>query len=118
MVKRDPVQSLTQEFISGDVSRRDFMKRVAALGLATAGVGAGLGSQVGTFAAAAAAYTPELIARRAAAQVAEVPREETLVAVRSRQQGKYVDELIWNPFLPAGEHQLGAPHAVRAAGVL
>ena len=44
MVKRDPVQSLTQEFISGDVSRREFMKRVAALGLATAGVGAGLGS--------------------------------------------------------------------------
>ena len=33
MVKRDPVQSLTQEFIGGDLSRREFMKRVAALGL-------------------------------------------------------------------------------------
>src|SRR5215218_876223 len=103
MVRRDPVQSLTQEFIGGDLSRREFMKRAAALGLATAGVGAGLGSQVGTAAATAAAYTPELIAARAAAQVAEVPREQTLVAVRSRQAGKFIDELIWNPFLPAGE---------------
>jgi hypothetical protein len=29
MVKRDRAQSLTQEFISGDLSRREFMKRAA-----------------------------------------------------------------------------------------
>src|SRR5215212_2219815 len=108
MVKRDPVQSLTQEFISGDLSRREFMKRAAALGLATVGAGAGLGSQVGTAAATAAAYTPELIARRAAAQVAEVPREQTLVAVRSSIKGKFDEYQLWNPFLPAANHQLGS----------
>src|SRR5215217_2542347 len=108
MVKRDPVQSLTQEFIGGDLSRREFMKRAAALGLVTAGAGAGLGGQVGTAAATAAAYTPELIARRAAAQVAEVPREQTLVAVRSSIPGKFDEYQLWNPFLPASNHQLGS----------
>jgi peptide/nickel transport system substrate-binding protein len=108
MVRRDPVQSLTQKFIGGDLNRREFMKRAAALGLATAGVGAGLGSQAGTAAATAAAYTPELIARRAAAQVAEVPREETLVAVRSSIKGKFDEYQLWNPFLPSANHQLGS----------
>jgi peptide/nickel transport system substrate-binding protein len=108
MVRRDPVQSLTQEFIGGDLSRREFMKRAAALGLATAGVGAGLGGQVGTAAATAVAYAPELIARRAAAQVAEVPREQTLVAVRSSIPGKFDEYQLWNPFLPAANHQLGS----------
>ncbi|MBW3632051.1 MAG: ABC transporter substrate-binding protein [Chloroflexi bacterium] len=108
MVKRDPVQSLTQEFISGDLSRRDFMKRVAALGLAAAGAGAGLGSQVGTAAATNAAFTPAMIAQRAAAQVAEVPREQTLVAVRSSIKGKFDEYQLWNPFLPSANHQLGS----------
>ena len=108
MVKRDPVQSLTQEFISGDLSRRDFMKRAAALGLATAGVGAGLGGQVETAAATAAAYSPERIAARAAAQVAEVPREQTLIAVRSSIKGKFDEYQLWNPFLPSANHQLGS----------
>src|SRR5215218_3143107 len=105
MVKRDPVQSLTQEFIGGDLSRREFMKRAAALGLVTAGAGAGLGGQVGTAAVTAAAYTPELIARRAAAQVAEVPREQTLVAVRRRIPGKFEEYQLWNPFLRLANHQ-------------
>src|ERR687897_3817733 len=108
MVKRDPIKSLTQEFIGGDLSRREFMKRAAALGLATAGVGAGLGGQVGTAAATAAAYTPELIALRAAAQVTEVPREQTLVAVRSSIPGKFDEYQLWNPFLPAANHQYGS----------
>jgi peptide/nickel transport system substrate-binding protein len=108
MVKRNPVQSLTEEFIGGDLNRREFMKRAAALGLVTAGVGAGLGSQVGTAAATAAAYAPELIAQRAAAQVAEVPREQTLVAVRSSIKGKFDEYQLWNPFLPSANHQLGS----------
>src|SRR5215210_7210902 len=95
MVRRDPVQSITQKFIGGDLSRREFMKRAAALGLATAG-------------ATAAAYTPELIAQRAAAQVAEVPREQTLVAVRSSIKGKFDEYQLWNPFLPSANHQLGS----------
>src|SRR5215216_6535303 len=110
MVRRNPVQSLTQEFIGGDLSRREFMKRAAALGLVTAGAGAGFGSQVGTAAATAAAFTPERIAERAAAQVAEVPREQTLVAVRSGAEGKYVGYNLWNPFLPSQQanHQFGS----------
>jgi peptide/nickel transport system substrate-binding protein len=100
-------RELTKDFISGHVSRRDFMKRAAALGLTAAGAGA-FGSQVDTREAVAAAYHPQRIAERAAAQVAEVPREETLVAVRSPAEGKYVEYNLWNPFLPLSNHQLGA----------
>jgi peptide/nickel transport system substrate-binding protein len=98
---------LTRDFIGGQVSRRDFMKRAAALGLTAAGAGA-FGTQIDTAAAVAAAYNPARIAQRAAAQVAEVPREETLVAVRSPAEGKYVEYNLWNPFLPLANHQLGA----------
>src|SRR4051812_9446212 len=111
MVKRNPAQSLAQEFISGELSRRDFMKRAAALGMATAGVGAGLGALVpGSVEATNAAFTPARIAERAAAQVAEVPREETLVAVRSGAEGKYLGYNLWNPFLPSNQanHQYGS----------
>ncbi|MGH2616813.1 MAG: ABC transporter substrate-binding protein [Thermomicrobiales bacterium] len=100
-------QALTGAFISGDLSRRDFMKRAVALGIATAGAGAAFGSQAGTVAATNAAFTPGMIAQRAAAQVAEVPREETLIAVRSGTEGKYVEFQLWNPFLPAANHQFG-----------
>ena len=108
MVRHDPNLSLTGAFISGDMSRRDFMKRAAALGLAGSAAAAAFGSQVDTAAAISAAYTPELIAERAAAQVAEVPREQTLVAVRSTQKGKFDEYQLWNPFLPAANHQLGS----------
>lgn len=107
MVKQDPARSLTQGFIGGEMSRRDFMKRAAALGLTTATAGA-VGAQVDTAAAIAAAYTPERIAERAAMQVAEVPREQTLVAVRSTQKGKFDEYQLWNPFLPSANHQLGS----------
>ena len=107
MVKRDPVLSLTNGFISGDLSRREFMKRAAALGLTGTALGA-LASQADTATAIAAAYTPQRIAERAAAQLAEVPREQTLVAVRGPIEGKYVEYNLWNPFLPAANHQLGS----------
>jgi peptide/nickel transport system substrate-binding protein len=109
MVEHSSVQHLAQDLMAGRLSRRGFMKRAAALGLSASAISSVLSSPSATQAAAGgAAYTTELIAARAAAQVAEVPREETLVAVRSRQAGKFIDELIWNPFLPAGEHQLGS----------
>jgi peptide/nickel transport system substrate-binding protein len=111
MVKRDPVQSLTQEFIGGDLSRREFMKRVTALGLTTAAAGGALGALVpGSVEATNAAFTPARIAERAAAQVAEVPREQTLVAVRSGPEGKYLGYNLWNPFLPSNQanHQYGS----------
>jgi peptide/nickel transport system substrate-binding protein len=107
--KHDPVQSLSKEFISGQMGRREFMKRAAALGLATAGAGSALSTFApGSLAATNLAYAPELVDQRAAAQLAEVPREETLIAVRSGPEGKYVEFQLWNPFLPAANHQLGS----------
>ncbi len=87
MTRQNPVQTLTQEFINGAISRRKFMKGAAALGLTAAGA-TSLEGQVGTAAATNAAFAPHLVAQRAAAQVAEVPREETLVAVRSGHRGQ------------------------------
>src|SRR3954468_1557774 len=111
MVKRDPVHSLTQEFISGDLSRRKFMKFAAALGLSGTAAGGALGAPApGSVEATNAAFTPELIAQRNAAQLAEVPREQTLVAVRSGPEGKYLGYNLWNPFLPSQQanHQFGS----------
>jgi peptide/nickel transport system substrate-binding protein len=109
MSRKDPVRELNEALITGAIDRRSFLKRAAALGMVAAGAGAALGGEVGTVAATNAAFTPELIARRAAAQVAEVPREDTLVAVRSSVKGKFNEYQLWNPFLPASNHQLG-PH--------
>jgi peptide/nickel transport system substrate-binding protein len=107
--KRLHLQTLAQDLVAGRVSRRQFIKGAVALGLSTTAISEVLSSPSATQAAAGgAAYTPELIAARAAAQLEEVPREETLVAVRSRQQGKFIDDQVWNPFLATGEHQLGA----------
>ncbi len=108
MTDQDVGRKLTNDFIRGDVSRRDFMKRAAALGLSVAGAGRMMQGEVGTAYANSVAFTPERIAERAAAQVAEVPREETLIAVRSPAEGKYVEYNLWNPFLPLSNHQLGA----------
>ena len=108
MGRKDPVRELNEALITGAIDRRSFLKRAAALGMVAAGAGAALGGEVGTVAATNAAFTPELIARRAAAQVAEVPREDTLVAVRSSVKGKFNEYQLWNPFLPASNHQLGS----------
>ncbi|MDQ2652576.1 MAG: ABC transporter substrate-binding protein [Chloroflexota bacterium] len=108
MGKKDPVRELNEALITGAIDRRSFLKRAAALGMVAVGAGAALGGEVGTVAATNAAFTPELIAKRAAAQVAEVPREDTLVAVRSRIKGKFEESTLWNPFLPAANHQLGS----------
>ena len=67
-----------------------------------------LQGEVGTAYANSVAFTPERIAERAAAQLAEVPREKTLIAVRSAAQGKYIEDELWNPFLPLANHQLGS----------
>ncbi|MCA9876554.1 MAG: ABC transporter substrate-binding protein [Thermomicrobiales bacterium] len=108
MGRKDPVRELNEALITGSIDRRTFLKRAAALGMVAAGAGAALGGEVGTVAATNAAFTPELIAKRAAAQVPEVAREDTLVAVRSRVKGKFDEYQIWNPFLPASNHQLGS----------
>jgi peptide/nickel transport system substrate-binding protein len=108
MSRKDPVRELNEALITGSIDRRSFLKRAAALGMVAAGAGAALGGEIGTVAATNAAFAPELIAKRAAAQVPEVAREDTLVAVRSRIKGKFDEYQLWNPFLPAANHQLGS----------
>jgi peptide/nickel transport system substrate-binding protein len=47
----------------------------------------------------------------AAAQVSglkQVPRNQTLVNVRGGTQGKFIEDQIWNPFIPTGNHQFGS----------
>jgi peptide/nickel transport system substrate-binding protein len=99
MVDRDSVGSFAREFISGNLSRRQIIKGAAALGL----VGSTLGRQATSMAGAA----PDVVERAAGplAQLKEVPREKTMIAVRGGVQGKFVEDQIWNPFLPAGNHQ-------------
>ena len=102
----DPrLDSLLVEAMHKRLDRRTIFKRGAALGLSAAAVSKLLSSQS---AAASAAYAPELVASRAQAQLVEIPREETLIAVRGGTQGKFIESAIWNPFLPTGNHQLGS----------
>ncbi len=117
MVKRDPVLSLTNGFISGDVSRREFMKRAAALGLTGTALGA-FASQADTATAIAAAYTPGRLAERAAAQLAEVPaRADARRRPRpDRRQVRRVQPLESVP--PRGEPSARFAHDERAAGLL
>lgn len=59
--------------------------------------------------AAAAAATPAPTAAAiAAGKVKDVPRNRTLVTVRGGTQGKHTEWNIWNPFMVAGNHQLGS----------
>jgi peptide/nickel transport system substrate-binding protein len=47
----------------------------------------------------------------AAAQVVglkQVPRNQTLVTVRGGTQGKFIEDQLWNPFIPTANHQLGS----------
>jgi peptide/nickel transport system substrate-binding protein len=47
-------------------------------------------------------------AAAAAGPIKEIPRNQTLVMVRGGTDGKFIEYNIWNPFLPAGNHQLGS----------
>ncbi|HEX5498225.1 MAG TPA: ABC transporter substrate-binding protein, partial [Thermomicrobiales bacterium] len=99
MFDHDSVGSFAREFIAGNLSRRQIIKGAAALGLGAAPLGRRL--------ATAATAAPDVAERAAGplAQLKEVPREKTLIAVRGGVQGKFIEDQIWNPFLPAGNHQ-------------
>ncbi len=93
--------SFARDFIAGNLSRREILKRAAAFGVAAAGAGR---------LATAATAAPGIVERVAGplAQLKEIPREKTLIAVRGGTQGKFTEDQIWNPFLPLGNHQLGS----------
>src|SRR5205085_8316966 len=38
----------------------------------------------------------------------QVPRNQTLVTVRGGTQGKFIEDQLWNPFIPTANHQLGS----------
>lgn len=107
---KDANRSLADDLSDGRASRRAFLARATALGLSAPAIAAVLAAKSPAEAAAAMAGPVDASARHwtPPAQVVEVPREETLIAVRSRVQGKFTDDQIWNPFLPQGEHQLGS----------
>jgi peptide/nickel transport system substrate-binding protein len=51
---------------------------------------------------------PRQVAAAQAVGLKNVPRNQTLVTVRGGTQGKFIEDQIWNPFLPLGNHQLGS----------
>ncbi len=92
MSEQHAVQQLAFELQSGKVNRRDLFKRAAALGISATV----LGSVMATDALPALAQ-----------DLTEVPRENTLIAVRGGTQGKFTEgDLLWNPYLPLANHQL------------
>lgn len=104
MVEHDPIQSLARDVAAGRLNRRDLIARAAGLGLSATAVGAVLSGAT----ASAAPSAARLAALGQAAQLEEVPREQTVIAVRGGTQGKFIEAEIWNPFLPSGNHQLGS----------
>src|SRR5207237_9890053 len=38
----------------------------------------------------------------------QVARNQTLVTVRGGTQGKFIEDQLWNPFIPTANHQLGS----------
>jgi len=93
MVVDDRIQSLAQELAAGRLNRRDFFHRAAMLGLSASAVAVAITSSPTD------AYAQDM---------PEIAREKTLIAVRGGTQGKFIEDQIWNPFLPTGNHQLGS----------
>src|SRR5262249_30746084 len=57
--------------------------------------------------APAAAATPTTAAQSAAAQPAQVPRNQQFIVMWAGMQGKYIDYELWNPYAPDANHQNG-----------
>ncbi len=92
MVNPQAVHRLAWELSSGQLNRRDLLKRALALGISASALAGIMATNV----------VPAL-----AQDLAELPREQTLIAVRGGTQGKFTEgDLLWNPFLPLANHQL------------
>jgi len=92
MANPQALHTLAWELSSGRLHRRDLFKRAAALGIS----GSALAGIMATNAVPALAQ-----------DLVEIPREQTLIAVRGGTQGKFTEgDLLWNPFLPLANHQL------------
>lgn len=92
MANPQALHTLSRELSSGRLHRRDLFKRAAALGIS----GSALAGIMATNAVPALAQ-----------DLVEIPRDQTLIAVRGGTQGKFTEgDLLWNPFLPLANHQL------------
>jgi peptide/nickel transport system substrate-binding protein len=92
MSEQHAVQQLAWEISTGRLNRRDLFKRAAALGISASVLGSVMATDV----------MPAL-----AQDLTEIPREDTLIAVRGGTQGKFTEgDLLWNPYLPLANHQL------------
>ena len=87
---------MTSKTVRSHAGRRDVMK--------------------GGMAVAAAAMLPAGVAR---AELANIPREKTMVLIGiNSRDGRWVDYELWNPYALGSNHQNGPEHDLRAAGVL
>ena len=95
MVHQEKVRTLVDDYKAGRMSRRDFLIGAAALGFSATAIAGAL--------TATSAAMPALTA-----DLKKVPREKTVVASRSAIAGKFDEAGLWNPFIPAANHQLGS----------
>lgn len=85
------------------LSRRQFVRGTLLTG-AAALAAAALPATV----LAAPAAAPVQVAAAQATGLKDVPRNRTLVTVRGGTQGKFIEDQLWNPFIPTANHQLGS----------
>lgn len=92
MADFEATRKLAWELSTGQLNRRDLLRRAAVLGISASALSGIMATTV----------VPAL-----AQELSELPREQTLIAVRGGTQGKFTEgDLLWNPFLPLANHQL------------
>jgi peptide/nickel transport system substrate-binding protein len=96
MVHKEAVWKLVENYKAGRLSRRDFLVDAAAMGFSATAI-------AGALTATSMKAMPAL-----AQDLKEVPREKIVVASRSAIAGKFDEAELWNPFIPAANHQLGS----------
>ncbi|TME35410.1 MAG: ABC transporter substrate-binding protein [Chloroflexi bacterium] len=84
---------------SSSLNRREFLRAALLTGSAALAAAAVPG---------AAFASPAQVAAAQVSGLAQVPRNQTLVTVRGGTQGKFIEDQLWNPFIPTANHQLGS----------
>lgn len=84
---------------TSSLNRRQFLRAALLTGSAALAAAAVPG---------AAFASPVQVAAAQVSGLAQVPRNQTLVTVRGGTQGKFIEDQLWNPFIPTANHQLGS----------
>src|SRR5262245_17455595 len=80
---------------SPSVSRRQFLRAALVTGSVAMAV---VANPTGLLASPTQVATSQVIGLQ------QVPREQTLVTVRGGTQGKFIEDQLWNPFIPTANH--------------